>query len=145
TVTVNEHKSDLLLTSELRRFAEPLPATGTDERPRDRMTPATLAPARGQGWGAKALNAWFLRRSRDELSGTAKLLLAGDEAPPSRLEQVTVLRVPTAELADGIVAWAETRDLIRERLAPTLLAVPAEAVETLLARLGSLGVRVEGG
>ena len=86
-----------------------------------------------------------LSRRLSQLSATAKLLLAGDEAPPSRLEQVTVLRVPTAELADGIVAWAETRDLIRERLAPTLLAVPAEAVEPLLTRLGSLGVRVEGG
>lgn len=145
TVTINEHKSDLLLTSELRRFAEPLPAGGTDERPRYRMTPASLMAARSQGWDAKALNAWFLRRSGDELSATARLLLSGDEAPPSILEQVTVLRVPTAELADGIVAWAETRELIRERLAPTLLAVPAEAVETLLARLGTLGVRVEGG
>jgi len=145
TVTVNEHRSDLLLASELRRFAEPVPASGTDERPRYRMTPASLMAARNQGWDAKALNAWFLRRSGDQLSATAKLLLAGDEAPPSRLEQVTVLRVPTADLADGIVAWAETRDLVRERLAPTLLAVPAEAVETLLARLGSLGVRVEAG
>jgi hypothetical protein len=143
TVTVNEHKSDLLLVSELRRFAEPLATSGTDERPRYRMTPATLAAARSQGWDVKALNTWFLRRSGDELSATAKLLLAGEEAPPSRLEQVTVLRVPTAELADGIVAWAETRDLIHERLAPNLLAVPADAVETLLARLASLGVRVE--
>jgi hypothetical protein len=145
TVTVNEHKSDLLLTSELRRFAEPLPAGGVDERPRYRMTPTTLAAARSQGWDTKALNAWFLRRSGDELSATAKLLLAGNEAPASRLEQVTVLRVPTADLADGIVAWAETRDLVRERLAPTLLSVPAEAVETLLGRLGALGVRVEAG
>jgi hypothetical protein len=143
TVTVNEHKSDLLLTSELRRFAEPLPESGTDERPRYRMTPTSLLAARGQGWDAKTLNAWFLRRSGDQLSPTAKLLLSGDEAPPSRLERVTVLRVPTAELADGIVAWTETRDLIRERLAPTLLAVPADAIEVLLARLSSLGVRVE--
>jgi len=145
TVTVNEHKSDLLLTSELRRFAEPLPATGTDDRPRYRMTPATLAAARTQGWDTKALNTWFLRRSGDALSATAKLLLAGNEAPASRLEQMTVLRVPTAELADGIVAWAETRDLIRERLAPTLMAVGSDDVETLLARLASLGVRVEPG
>jgi hypothetical protein len=109
------------------------------------MTPATLAAARTQGWDTKALNTWFLRRSGDALSATAKLLLAGNEAPASRLEQMTVLRVPTAELADGIVAWAETRDLIRERLAPTLMAVGSDDVETLLARLASLGVRVEPG
>jgi hypothetical protein len=145
TVTVNEHKSDLLLTSELRRFAEPLPSGGSDERPRYRMTPASLMAARSQGWDARTLNTWFLRRSGDQLSATAKLLLAGDNVPPSRLEKVTVLRVPTEELADGIVAWAETRDLIHERLAPTLLAVPADAVETLLARLASLGLRVEAG
>jgi Helicase conserved C-terminal domain len=145
TVTVNEHKSDLLLASELARFAEPIAGLGADDRPRYRMTPETLLAARKQGLDVRTLNGWFLRRSGEPLSATAKLLLAGDEAPPPRLEHLTVLRLPTAELADGLAAWAETRDLVRERLAPTVLAIPADAVEPLRARLAVLGVRVEGG
>jgi hypothetical protein len=65
-------------------------------------------------------------------------------APPLELERMVVLRVPSAELADGIAAWPETRGLIAERLAPTLLAVPAEAVERLRAKLAEIGVRVGG-
>jgi hypothetical protein len=60
------------------------------------------------------------------------------------LERLVVLRVPTAELAEGIVAWPETRDLIAERLAPTLLAVSADAVERLRAKLAELDVRIQG-
>ena len=45
---------------------------------------------------------------------------------------------------DGIVAWPETRGLIAERLAPTLLAVSADAIERLRAKLAELDVRVQG-
>jgi hypothetical protein len=145
TITVNEFKADLLLESEIRRFAEPVPAAALEERSRFRMTPASLVAARRQGLDLKALNAWFLRRSGGPLTPTAKMLLAGDELPPSRLEQMTVLRVPTEELADGIESWAETRGLVRERLGPTLLAVPAAAVLALQAKLAEVGVRIEDG
>jgi hypothetical protein len=144
TLAVNDHKSDLLLESELRRFAEPASSAPTDDRSRFRMTPATLRVARRQGLDARALDAWFQRRTGGPLPATAKLLLAGEEAPPLELERMVVLRVPSAELADGIAAWPETRDLIAERLAPTLLAVPAEAVERLRAKLAEIGVRVGG-
>jgi hypothetical protein len=144
TLFINEHKSDLLLECEVRRFAEPLSVAGVDGRPRFRMTPATLRGARHQGLDAKALDTWFLRRTGESLSATAALMLTGDEAPPLSLERLVVLRVPTAELAEGIVAWPETRDLIAERLAPTLLAVSADAVERLRAKLAELDVRIQG-
>jgi hypothetical protein len=143
TLAVNEHKSDLLLDSELRRFAEPTPFAGPDERPRFRMTPATLRAAQRHGWDAAILDNWFLRRTGEPLSATAKLLLSGEGTPPLSLENLIVLRVPGAELADGIMSWTETRGLIAERLAPRLLAVPAEAVEALRAKLAELGVRVD--
>jgi hypothetical protein len=145
TVIINEHKSDLLLESELRRFAEPAPPDGADDRPRFRLTPATLQSAKRQGLDARSLDGWFLRRTGGPLLAPAKLLLSGDEAPPLELERLVVLRAPTAELADGIAAWPETRGLVAERLAPTLLAVPAEAVERLRAKLAEVGVRVTGG
>jgi hypothetical protein len=145
TLVINEHKSDLLLESELRRFAEAASPSGADDRTRYRMTPATLRTAQRQGLDAKALDAWFLRRTGEPLSATAKLLLTGEDAPPLTLEKLVALRVPNEEMADGIIAWPETRGLIVERLAPTLLAVPADAVERLRAKLAELGVRVEDG
>ncbi len=145
TLAVNEHRSDLLLESELRRFAEPLPAAGADERPRYRMTPATLRTAQRQGLDVRALDNWFLRRTGEPLSPTARLLLSGPESPPLTVERLVVLRVPSPELADGIVAWPETRGLVAERLAPALLAVPEGAVGALRARLAEIGVRVTEG
>jgi hypothetical protein len=144
TLVINDHKSDLLLESELKRFAEPAPPAAADDRPRYRLTPATLRAARRQGLDARTLDAWFLRRAGGPLPATAKLLLTGDEAPPLALERLVVLRVPYADLADGIATWPETRGLVAERLAPTLLAVPAEAVERLQAKLAEVGVTVRG-
>jgi hypothetical protein len=143
TLVVNDHKSDLLLESELRRFAEPAP-NGAEDRPRFRMTPATLQAARRQGLDARGLDGWFLRRTGEPLPATARLLLAGEDVPPLALERMVVLRVPTSEVADGIAAWPETRPFVAERLAPTLLAVPAEAADRLRAKLAELGVRVAG-
>src|SRR5581483_1463896 len=142
TVVVNEGRSDLLLDSEVRRFAAPLSVNGADDRPRYRMTPATLRAARRRGVDARTLDGWFRRRTGDPLPAAARLLLTGDETPPLALEQMVVLRVPSPEVADGLVSWPETRGLIAERLSPTVLAVAADAVDQLRAVLAEVGVRV---
>jgi hypothetical protein len=142
TLVVNENRSDLLLESEVRRFA--LPVSGPDERPHYRMTPATLRAARRQGMEAETLDDWFRRRTGEPLPPAARLFLTGNETPPLNLQQLTVLRLPTAEVADGIVSWPETRGLIVERLSPTVLVVPAEAVVQLRDMLAEIGVRVDG-
>jgi hypothetical protein len=141
-VTVNENRSDLLLDSEVRRFAEPLAPMGPDERLRYRMTPETLRTARRQGVDARSLDAWFRRRTGDSLPPVARLLLTADETPPLAVQQLIVVRTPTAEVADGILSWPETRGLITERLSPTVLAVPADAVERLRERLAAIGVQI---
>jgi hypothetical protein len=142
TVTVNENRSDLLLDSEVRRFAEPLAPAGPDERLRYRMTPETLRLARRQGVDARSLDGWFRRRTGDSLPAAARLLLTGDETPPLAIQRLVVVRTPTVEVADGIVSWPETRGLIAERLSATVLAIPADVVDRLRERLASIGVQI---
>jgi hypothetical protein len=142
TLTVNENRSDLLLDSEVRRFAEPLLPAGLDERLRYRMTPDTLRTGRRQGVDARNLDAWFRRRTGDPLPAAARLLLSGEETPPLAIQNLVVLRTPTAEVADGIASWPETRGLIAERLSGTVLAVPAELVDRLRERLAAIGVQI---
>ena len=123
TLCVNENRSDLLLDSEVRRFAEPVTFPGADERPRYQMTLATLAMGRRQGVDARGLDGWFRRRTGQPLPSAARLLLTGDETPPLSLHRMLVLRIPTGDVADGLTTWAETRGLIAERLSMTVLAV----------------------
>ena len=61
-MAVNENRSDLLLDSEVRQFAEPA-RRGPDDRPRYRMTPETLRAARRQGVDTRSLDDWFRRRT----------------------------------------------------------------------------------
>lgn len=138
---VNEYRSDLLLESEIRRFAEPDPTPG-DERPHFRMTRATLQATRARGLDGRQLNDWFVRRAGEPLSATARLLLAGEETPPLTLQPMHVLRLPSSDLADGLAKWPETARLVGERLGPALLAVPEEAIEPLRAKLAELGVKL---
>jgi hypothetical protein len=142
TLSVNENRSDLLLDSEVRRFAEPLSVAGPDERPRYRMTPETLQVGRRQGVDARFLDNWFRRRTGDGLPAAARMLLTGDETPPLSVQRLIVIRVPTPEVADGLVAWPETGGLIAERLSPTVLAVAAEALDPLREKLHSIGVQI---
>ena len=143
TVAVNENRSDLLLDSEVRQFAEPT-RRSPDDRPRYRMTPETLQAGRRQGVDARSLDDWFRRRTGEPLPPAARLLLTGDETPPLAVRQMTVLRMPSAEVADGIVAWSETQGMVAERLSPVLLAVSAEALPVLRQKLGDIGIRTDG-
>jgi hypothetical protein len=142
TLAVNENRSDLLLDSEVRRFAEPLQPLGPDERLRYRMTPAALRTGARQGVDARSLDAWFRRRTGGPLPPAARLLLTGEETPPLAVQRLVVVRTPTPEVADGIVSWPETRELIAERLSATVLAVPADMLDQLRERLAAIGVQI---
>ncbi len=65
------------------------------------------------------LEAWFQQRAGQPLPAAARLLMAGDQIPPSRVERHLVLHVPNEETADGLLQWPETRELIAARLGPT--------------------------
>jgi hypothetical protein len=142
TLAVDVGRSDLLLETELQRFAESVDSIGSSTQHRYRLTPTTLANATESGLGVRELDEWFVQRSGMPLSAAARLLLCGSQAPPLALASQLVLRVATAELADGLLQWPGTRPLIRERLGPTSLVIALEDTELLRQRLDELGVKL---
>jgi hypothetical protein len=154
TLTIDLARSDLLLESEVQRFAELVPGhvaissrlnhdLGNGRR-QYRITPASLAAGRQSGLSLTNLEGWFVQRTGQALSPAARLLLTGTDLPPLELRRLHVLNLPAKELADGLMQWPATRDLTVERLGPMALVVAEENVEVLRERLSALGVKVKG-
>jgi hypothetical protein len=141
TLTVDLARSDLLLESELARFAESIDKPSSNGRRRYRLTPATLGAGRSAGVNTPTLEAWFQQRTGQSISPAALLLLtAGEEA--ARLRSVLVLNINSVELADGLMQWPATRELIAERLGPTTLSVAEVNVAALREQLRLLGMSI---
>jgi hypothetical protein len=139
TLTVDLARSDLLVETELQRFAEPVERGGAGRRAY-RLTPASLAAARQGGLTLHALEAWFAQRCVKPLPPAARLLLVGPQTSPFAMRPLLVLQVPTAEAADGLLQWPQTRVLIEARLGPAALAVAEENAAALRQRLAELGI-----
>jgi hypothetical protein len=144
TLTVDLDRSDLLLEIELPSFAEPLDLAGANGRRQYRLTPASLTAARGGGLLLGTLEAWFTQRTGQPLSAAARMLLTGSQLPTPRLRRHLVLHVASADVADGLLQWPQTRSLIAERLGPTALVVAEEHVEPLRQCLRDVGIALEG-
>jgi hypothetical protein len=144
TLTVDTTRSDLLLETELTRFAESLDQPAAPGPRRYRLTPESLAAGRARGLAVAALESWFLQRTGQPMPPAARLLLTGPEMPPPRFERLLVLHVCTEELADGLMQWPGTHALIAARLGPTTLAVAEEHVEALRERLREVGIDTTG-
>ncbi|HLN29977.1 MAG TPA: hypothetical protein VK395_19705 [Gemmataceae bacterium] len=143
TLAVDVTRSDLLLETEIARFAEPIDGPSMSGRRRYRLTPDSLAASRQSGLGATDLEAWFLQRTGQSLSPAARLLLGGCQTPAPELRHQLVLHLASSELADGLCQWPGTRQYIRERLGETTLAIAPQDVDALRARLATLGVTVK--
>jgi hypothetical protein len=141
TLTVDLARSDLLLETELPRFAE-LMKPSSDGRRVYRLSPASLALARDAGLTVPTLETWFQQRTGQPLSPAARLLLGGPRVVPPRLQTHLVLHVASEDIADGLMQWSETRPLIAERLGPTSLAIAEENVATLRDRLRQAGIEL---
>jgi hypothetical protein len=144
TLTVDLTRSDLLLESELSRFAEPVDKPGNNVRRRYRLTPESLAAARRAGLTPQGLTSWFEQRTGVSASPAALLLLNGAQEPPPRMRTLLVLNVASEEAADGLMQWPATRELIAERLGPTALCVAEDKLDALREQLKALGIGVEG-
>lgn len=142
TVIVDLKKSDLLVESEISRFARLLREPIRDQR-RYRMTPSTLARAREQGMSVSQLEEWFQDRAGEPLSPAAYLLLTAAQSPPPTLQTHLVLQVANDEIADGLEQWPPTKALIVHRLGPCALSVLPEEAETLRDYLAQLGVEYQ--
>jgi hypothetical protein len=143
TLGIDLAKSDLLIETEVRRFADTLDRPGSNGRRYYRVTPASLGQGRDGGLSLQTLETWFQQRSGLPLPAAAKLIFTGSQLSPYELKRLVVLHVPTAEVADGLVQWPGTRSLIETRLGPTALAVAEEHVAALRERLAGLGVRLQ--
>jgi hypothetical protein len=140
TFIIDPGRADLLLESEVQRFAEPLERPGAPGKGHYRLTPASAAAARAAGLTGSVLETWFQQRSGQALPAAARLLLAESPAPASQLRRRLVLHVANAEVADGLAQWPGTRALVEERLGPTVLAVAEENAALLQDRLAQLGI-----
>ncbi len=140
TLTIDLARSDLLLETELPRFAVAVERPPANGRRQYRLTPASLSAAREGGLSVPQLEAWFTQRAGGPLSPAARLLLAGAHAPSPQVKRHLVLHVATPELAEGLAQWPETRELIDERLGPTALAIAEENTARLRDILRRLGI-----
>jgi hypothetical protein len=149
TLSVDLARSDLLLETELLRFAEPFPVgEGSGMRPNAqgrrfyRITPATIMTARQQGVSLAYLETWFVQRTGLPISAAAQLMMTGPDTAPVELRRQLVLHVGNEHLADGLRQWPGTRDLIIARLGPAALVVEEKDVPALTERLKELSVKM---
>jgi len=142
TLSVDQARSDLLLETELQRFAEPLPREDVT-RLQYRVTPATLAAGLHQGVSVPELENWFQQRAGQPLSPAVRLLSSAADTAPAQLRRQLVLHVASAEIADGLQQWPATRRLIRARLGPTSLLVLDQDAAALAEQLIRLRMKLE--
>ena len=140
TLTVDLARSDLLLETELPRFAELLDRPSANGLRQYRLTPASVEAARTGGMQMPTMEVWFQQRTGHPAPPAARLLMAGGQTPPAHFQRHLVLHVANEETADGLMQWPETRELIAARLGPTALAVAEEQAEELRRRLKALGL-----
>ncbi len=142
TLTVDLARSDLLLETELQGLGEWVNAAPSPGRRSYRLTPESLAAARGNGWSLGNLEEWFSQRTGMPLSAAAKMLFTAATSPAVVLHRQLVLHLDNAELADGLVQWPPTRDLVQARLGPTALTVAEDDVAELTKRCLQIGVEL---
>jgi hypothetical protein len=139
TLSVDLARSDLLLETQLPRFAELVGGSSANGRRQYHLTPASLKAGRSAGMTLTALETWFHQRVGQQLPPAVRLLMTAGQMEAPRLRHHLVLHVPTEELADGLMQWPQTRELIEERLGPTALVVAEENVPLLKQRLIDAG------
>lgn len=141
TLVVDPAKSDLLVETELLRFAEPVQPPAVNGRQRYRLTPQSLSAKNGVS--VQSLEEWFSQRCGQPLSAAARLLLTAPQMPAVTLRRRVVLTLTIPEHVDGLYQWPETSRLLEERLGPTTVAVAEDKLAALLHCLRQLGIMVQ--
>ena len=139
TLTVDAAQADLLLDAEIGRYAEPVAGDAPGVR-RFRLTPASVRRAAESGLTVADIDGWFLDRTGAPLSPAGRLFLLGGKQPPPEAARRLVVEFASAELADGVMQWPETRRLVADRLGPRAVAVDEEAFGPLRRALADAGV-----
>ena len=139
TLTVDAAQADLLFEAEIGRYAEPLHSEVPSIR-RFRLSPQSLRRASEMGLSMAEIDAWFVDRSGAPLSPAGRLFLLGSQLPPPTASHRLVVRFATAEIADGVMQWPETRHLVAERLGPTALVIEEDQTEAFRQALADVGI-----
>ena len=152
TLVLDPTRSDLLIDAELSRFADEAPAEDPNRadplRPAERrfvVTPASLRRGLEFGLTPALLADWFARRVGMEPPPAVKLMARPPQPEPRpwKASRRLVLKVPSAELLDGVLQHPLTRPWLGDRLGPVSVEVPEENVEQLREALWELGVEVK--
>lgn len=139
TLTVDLARSDLMLETELGRFADRI-ETAAEGRRQYRLSPASLARGRHGGMTMRSWEEWFVQRTGRGLTPAARLLVTSSLVPPLTLRRQLVIHVSALEVADGLLQWPATRALIGSRLGPTTLAITEQNLPPLREQLRVLGL-----
>ncbi len=142
TLTIDAAQSDLLLEAEIGRLADPVAGESPGIR-RLRLTPDSLKRATIGGYGIAELDAWFTARSGQPLSPAARLIVQGSTLPAPLAERLVVVKVPSEMVADGLMQWPPTRDLIAERLGPVAVVVDSGKLAEFSRILDGIGVKLD--
>ena len=142
TLSIDLARSDLLLESEVHRFAEPSTAPARPGRRLYQLTPASIALGRLAGLTLPILETWFIQRAGMPLSPSARLFFTAHDAPPVELRRQLVLHLANPDLADGLMQWPLTRVLIQSRLGPAALTIAERDAPALDEYLKMLGLKL---
>lgn len=143
TLSIDLARADLLLETEVQRFAEVEPSASMNGRRVYRLTPASLKRGREGGVSSRSLEDWFQQRTGMPLPPAARLLLDAAGLPAPVVQRLLVMQAATPLVADGLMQWPATRRLIQTRLGPTALAVAEANLPALTALLSEIDIRLE--
>ena len=152
TLSLDLGRSDLLVDAELAQFADELPMSSRPDgasTPRRSfvVTPGSLARAAENGMSPAQMGKWFLQRTGGELPAAIRLLhhASGPRVEPFTSARLVVMTVPSPELLDGLLQLPSTGLLLGDRLGPTNVIVPDDALADLRRAIAELGLSIEEG
>ena len=98
--------------------------------------------ATATGFALADLDAWFTARAGHPLPPAGRLFVLGPQLPAPTAERHLVVHLPTAEVADGLVQWPTTAELVEQRLGPTAVVVDERNLPRFKEVLEELGIAI---
>ncbi|MSR30631.1 MAG: hypothetical protein EXR99_03915 [Gemmataceae bacterium] len=135
--------SDLILETELPRFADFDPGQSTQQLRVFTLSPESLNRGIQSGLTVPLLEDWFQSRLGHPMTSACRLILGpGGEAAP-QVEKMHVVLVANEEMANGLAQWPETAQWISRRLGPTALAVAEQNLPSLREAMAKIGLSLK--
>ncbi|HEU5116944.1 MAG TPA: hypothetical protein VFT74_09745, partial [Isosphaeraceae bacterium] len=146
TVSLELGRSNLFIGAELARLFDEQGRSGpSNTRSRYKLSKASLSRALNDGQTPAQIERWFENRTGAPMPPSARLLLraAQGEKSPIRASRRIVLRVPHADMLDGLLQHPSTAPWLGERLGPESVEISEAACDALAKALNELGLRFE--